>query len=209
MRHPSERRRVVTVAVVGVIVGVGLAIALPWQVAVLGGWDVGTLTLLVWVWLSVHALDPVETRALATREDDSRAATRAVILLASVMSLFAVGFALVKAKQSDGGLAVALTVQSIATVVFAWAVVHVAYLLRYAHLYYSNEPGGIDFHDEDPDYGDFAYLAFTIGMTFQVSDTDLQSRQIRRVLLGHAMLSYLFGTVIVALTINVVASIVS
>jgi uncharacterized membrane protein len=81
------------------------------------------------------------------------------------------------------------------------------FTLRYARTYYSEPTGGIDFNEEDPPtYLDFAYLALTIGMTFQVSDTNLTSKPIRRTALGHAMLSYLFGAVIVALVINVVAS---
>lgn len=78
------------------------------------------------------------------------------------------------------------------------------YVLRYARLYYSPPDGGIDFHGEDPDYR-VAYLGLTIGMTFQVSDTDLTGKRVRRGALHHALLSYLFGTVIVAITVNSVA----
>ncbi len=89
---------------------------------------------------------------------------------------------------------------------FSWAAVHTVFTLRYASLYHL-EGGGIDFTEGDrlPDYRDFAYVAFTIGMTFQVSDTDLTSFTIRRTALRHALLAYLFGIVIVAITINVVA----
>ena len=81
------------------------------------------------------------------------------------------------------------------------------YALRYARLYYAEPIGGVDFHAEDqPDYRDFAYLAVTIGMTFQVSDTDLTVKPIRRLAIQHALLSYLFGAVIVALMINIVGS---
>ncbi len=91
------------------------------------------------------------------------------------------------------------------SVLLAWAVVHTVYALRYADLYYSLE-GGIQFNEvEAPDYRDFAYLAFTIGMTYQVSDTNLQAKAIRHTALRHALLSYLFGTAIIAMTINIVA----
>ena len=79
------------------------------------------------------------------------------------------------------------------------------FLLRYARIYDSPPDGGIEFAGEPPDYGDFAYLALTIGMTFQVSDTDLSAKRVRRVALHHAPLSYLFGTVIVAITVSSVA----
>jgi uncharacterized membrane protein len=89
----------------------------------------------------------------------------------------------------------------------SWGLVHTVFSLRYARSYYSRPVGGIDFNEDDPPtYLDFAYLAFTIGMTFQVSDTNLMNKKIRRVALSHALLSYLFGAVIVALVINVVSS---
>jgi uncharacterized membrane protein len=93
------------------------------------------------------------------------------------------------------------------SVFLAWAVVQTVFTLRYAHLYYSGRAGGIDFNDEEePDYRDFSYLALTVGMTYQVSDTDLRAKAIRRTVTRQALLSYLFGTVVVAVMINVVAS---
>ena len=84
---------------------------------------------------------------------------------------------------------------------------HTVYTLQYARLYYSDEPGGIDFNQAAPPrYADFAYLSLTMGMTFQVSDTDLQTSTIRATALRQALLSYLFGVVIVATTINLIAS---
>jgi uncharacterized membrane protein len=88
--------------------------------------------------------------------------------------------------------------------------VHTIFTLRYARLYYYGADGGIDFNQsEPPDYGDFAYVAFSIGMTFQVSDTSLSGREMRRTALKHSLLSYLFGTGVLATTINLVASISS
>jgi uncharacterized membrane protein len=137
-------------------------------------------------------------------------AADAGLLSASVSSLVAVGFVLVDAGHSSSsskGLLIGLT---IASVVLAWATVHTVYMLRYARLFYAAPIGGIDFHDgELPDYHDLAYVALTIGMTFQVSDTDLVSKAIRRTAIRHALLSYLFGAVIVAITINIVASLLS
>ena len=96
------------------------------------------------------------------------------------------------------------------TVLLSWSLVHTLFALRYARLYYADGAGGIDFKNDDaPDYADFAYVAFTVGMTFQVSDTDIQLRGIRRTVLGHALLAYVFGTVIIAVTINVIAGFVA
>jgi len=100
------------------------------------------------------------------------------------------------------GLMIALAIASVA---LAWLSVHTVFLLRYARIYFTPPDGGIDFGGEPPDYRDFAYLALTIGMTFQVSDTDLTAKRVRRVALHHALLSYLFGTVIVAITVSSVA----
>jgi uncharacterized membrane protein len=95
---------------------------------------------------------------------------------------------------------------SVLSIVLAWSVVHTVYSLRYAKLYYEGTTGGVDFNAEGaPCYIDFAYLALTIGMTFQVSDTNLQSTSIRRTALPHALLSYTFGTLIIATTINLIA----
>lgn len=90
----------------------------------------------------------------------------------------------------------------LASVALAWSSIHTVYALRYARLYYSPPEGGIDFHGDAPDYLDFAYLALTIGMTFQVSDTDLTGKRVRRAVFHHALTSYVFGAVILAITVN-------
>ena len=88
----------------------------------------------------------------------------------------------------------------------SWLLVHTVFTLRYALLYYTGRDGGIDFNQSAPPcYSDFAYLAFTLGMTFQVSDTDLKTPNIRRTALRQALLSYLFGAVILAATVNLIA----
>jgi uncharacterized membrane protein len=101
-----------------------------------------------------------------------------------------------------------LTALAVASVLLSWATVHTIFTLRYARLYYAPPVGGIGFPaDDQPNYADFGYVAFTIGMTYQVSDTDLAKRPIRRAALHHALLSYLFGAVILAVTVSLVASI--
>jgi uncharacterized membrane protein len=94
----------------------------------------------------------------------------------------------------------------VGSVAAAWLMVHTIFTVRYALLYYTDSAGGINFNQsEPPAYADFAYVAFTIGMTYQVSDTDLKSRAIRRTALRHGLLSYLLGAVILAATVNLVA----
>ena len=105
-------------------------------------------------------------------------------------------------------LGVAHSPVAIVSVVLSWTSVQTVYMLRYGRLYYSDPEGGIDFSGEAPDYLDLAYLAFTIGMCFQVSDTTLTAKPVRRLALHHALQSYVFGTVIVAVTINIVAGLI-
>jgi uncharacterized membrane protein len=129
------------------------------------------------------------------------------VLVASIAALVAVGFALVRAGQATGGTKALLIGLGATSVVVSWLVVHTVFMLRYARLYYGDPVGGINFNDQDdPAYLDFAYFSFTVGMTFQVSDTNITTKAIRRLTLHHALLSYLFGAVILAVAINVVAS---
>ena len=210
MVTPSSRVRLMTVVVLGLLAG-GLAAALsPWQLAVNVGWDVAAAAFLAWVWLSVGRFTPAETGAFATREDDSRVATSILLLSASVASLVGVGLDLIKASNAHDSGRVILTAIAVLTVALSWGVVHTVFALRYAHEYYTEPIGGIDFKTqiEEPDYLDFAYVAFTIGMTFQISDTDVQVRRIRRTVVRHALLSYLFGAVILSVVVNVIASII-
>jgi uncharacterized membrane protein len=202
---PRAGLRVAGAVGAGAVVAAALSVVLPWQATVLCGWDVAALVFVLGVWLSVAGVSSDETRRIATREDPNRAVADATLVGASVGCLVGVGFALVKTTQSSGNGKAALVALIVFSVVVSWAVVHTVFALHYARLYYGDVEGGIDFNDGPPDYLDFAYLAFTVGMTYQVSDTALQTRAMRRAALGHALLSFLFGTFILAVTINVIA----
>jgi uncharacterized membrane protein len=194
-------------AVIGVAGGVIAGFFTIWEAAVLIGWDVGVASVLGWIWLNLRTLSPQETQRLAVREDPSVRLSELLVLTAGVAMLAAVGLLLVRAAQATGGTKAYLISLGILSVVLSWSLVHTVFTLRYARTYYGTPVGGIDFNEDDPPtYLDFAYLAVTIGMTFQVSDTNLTTKAIRRIALGHALLSYLFGAVIVALVINVVSS---
>jgi uncharacterized membrane protein len=202
---PSARQRLAASVVAGAIGGGGAAVVVAWQIAVLTGWCAGAVTFLAAAWAALFRADGERTRAIASGEDESRFSADVVVLAACVASLVGVGLVLVKASGERGIEAGVMVALGVVSVVVAWAVVHTVFTVRYADLYYAND-GGIDFNgDQDPDYRDFAYLAFTIGMTYQVSDTELQTKTLRRTALRHALLSYLFGTAIIAVTINVVA----
>jgi len=188
---------------VGVAAGAIVTFTVGWRYGLLAGWMVAALVFLTWIWLDIARMDAPTTAAHAVREDSGRKTSDALVVVAAVASLGAVALLLSSGSSSGQDLQALLSVSSVA---LAWASVHTMYTTRYAHLYYTDEDGGIDFNEDDPPtYVDFAYLAFTIGMTFQVSDTDLKTKVIRATALRHALLSYLFGAIIVATTINLVA----
>jgi uncharacterized membrane protein len=203
----STGMRIAVSALVGAVVAVvaillGAAVSAP---AI--GWDAGALTFLAWTWLTIGRMSAQDTAVHATREDPSRPVSDVLLLAAAVVSLAAVGIVLVRANSEQGAAQDLLAGIGVATVALSWVVVHTVYTLQYARLYYSDEPGGVDFNQAvPPRYADFAYLSLTLGMTFQVSDTDLQTSTIRATALRQALLSYLFGVVIVATTINLIAS---
>jgi uncharacterized membrane protein len=198
--------RVVTVLAVGVLTAVVIWVVGSWDFALLVGWLAAALTYTVWVWARIGRMGAEETRIHATREDPSRPLADALLVIASVASLGIVAFVLLQSSpRGDVGSAI-IAGLAIASVAFSWALIHTLFTLRYASLYYRGEPGGVNFNQNDPpDYGDFAYLSFTLGMTYQVSDTALGSRAFRMTALRHALLSYLFGAVILATIINLLA----
>jgi uncharacterized membrane protein len=194
-------------AAIGVVAGLIASFFTIWEAAMLIGWDAGVAAVLGWAWLALARLSPQETERLALREDPSVPLSELLVLTSGVAVLAAVGLLLVRAANAAGGTKAYLISLAVLSVALSWSLIHTVFTLRYARAYYGQPVGGIDFNEDDPpSYLDFAYLAVTIGMTFQVSDTNLTTKVIRRIALTHALLSYLFGAVIVALVINVVSS---
>jgi uncharacterized membrane protein len=206
--HSGLAARRVIVGGSGGIAAAALALGdgASWSVAALFASDVAALVFVVWVWVTVAGADAEATSRIARAEDASRTAAEAVLVSAGAASLVAVAFTLGQAGHTGAPGRGLLTALALGSVALAWTSVHTVFVLRYARLYYSPPEGGIDFHDETPDYRDFAYLGLTIGMTFQVSDTDLTGKRVRRVALHHALLSYVFGTGILAITVSSVAA---
>jgi uncharacterized membrane protein len=204
----AARRLAVCATAGAAAVATALGSGAPVSASLLAGWDAAALVFLAWVWSSVATKDATATARSAQAEDASRAASELVLVGAGTASLVAVAFTLAEAGGTHGTSRHLLIGLAVGSVVVAWACVHTVYALRYARLYYSDPVGGIDFNDDDPpSYLDFAYVALTVGMTSQVSDTSLTARRLRRAAIHHALLSYVFGTVVVAMTINIVAGI--
>ncbi|MEO8264083.1 MAG: DUF1345 domain-containing protein, partial [Ilumatobacteraceae bacterium] len=176
--HLDQRQRLLIAAPLGALAGTISAFFGPWQLSVLLGWDVAAMFVVGSVWAFIVVLDAASTARVATREDDSRAIVAVIMVAASLISLVGVVVGLAHARGHSGAMSGVLTGVAVFTVFLSWFTVHTLFVLRYAHLYYSEPAGGIDFADqrERPDYMDFVYIAFTVGMTFQVSDTGIAER---------------------------------
>jgi uncharacterized membrane protein len=201
--------RVVAAAVVGAATAIWVGAAFGWWYAPAAGWTCAATTYLVWTWAIVLPLDADGTASHAKREDPTRAMTDLLLVASSIASLVGVGYLLSAGGRPGVGRDTAAAL-GVANVMSAWLLVHTVYTLRYATLYFAQTSPPIDFGPEGaPDYRDFAYLSFTLGMTYQVSDTTLQTAQVRATALRHALLSYLLGAVVLATTINLVVQLAS
>jgi uncharacterized membrane protein len=196
----------IAMVVVGVPAGIVTGLFAGWGYAPVVGWSAAAVTFCLVVWIITRRRDAAETAAMATRDDPSPTVAELLVLMANLVSLAAVAYVLVQASSAHGTKQALLAASAVVSVAASWALVHILYMLRYAVLYYSGTVGGIDFNqDELPRFLDFAYVAFTIGMTYQVSDTTLRSSQIRLTALRHALQSFIFGSLILATTVNLVA----
>ena len=203
----SARRALVSMSV-GLAAGAIVAFLATPRLLLLVSWTVAVAVLLGWVWRVSWSQGPAGTKRLAEQESRTRS-TDVWLLAAAVASLGVVVVALVQSSNQRNATAVASVLLSVLSVALSWALVNTVYAFKYARLYYLDEPdtGGIDFgQDDPPTYSDFAYMAFTVGMSFAVSETEPTTTCIRRVALGHALLSYGFGTGLLAVAINLVTN---
>jgi uncharacterized membrane protein len=201
-----SRTRLLVMLAAGILTALVAGFTAGWQYAPTIGWAVACIVYISWVWGSIARLDDKATAERARREDQTSRVSELLTLLASVFSLVAVVVLIFAARNAHGVTAVLVPILALFSVALSWSLVHTLFTLRYARLYFAGTPGGIDFNEKGtPRFVDFAYLAFTIGMTYQVSDTNLQRFDIRALALRQGLLSYLFGAVILAATINLVA----
>jgi uncharacterized membrane protein len=189
---------------VGIVAGVLCTIALGWRYGILAGWMCAAAVFVVWMWVTIWPMDGQSTANHAIAEDPGSALSDILVICAALASLAAVGLLLL--ATSSGGEKNVQAGLSVCSVALAWTSVHTVYTTRYARIHYGDRSKNVvDFNEDDlARYSDFAYLAFTIGMTFQVSDTDLTTKEIRRTALRHALISYVLGAVVIAATINLV-----
>lgn len=201
-QHATAATHLVVAGIVGVAAGAVAAFLFGWVAGGLTAWVAGAATFLILTWPPIWSLDAQTTARLAQRQDPGRALRDLVLLVVGGGSVIAVAVVIVPAGKSDWPM----VTLGVACLAVSWVVVHTIFTLKYARLYYSPPIGGVDFkQDADPNFRDFAYLAFTVGMTFQVSDTDLGTSVMRGTVLRQALLSFLYAAIIIAVTINVIA----
>jgi uncharacterized membrane protein len=175
--------------------------------ATLVGFDAASLVFLLSISPLLGRGEAEQIREQAARNDANRAVLLGVTAVVLLVILVAV------AKELQGKNDVVAIALCVATLVLAWLFANTVYAVHYAHMYYGDENGrpgddkGLDFpHCDQPDYWDFLYFSFTLGMTFQTSDVEITSRRVRRIVLGHTMAAFIFNLGVLAFTINVLGS---
>ncbi len=175
-------------------------------------WDAFSLSMIILSWITFAVTKSQQIREQAKAQDSSRILIFITVLVSTFASFLAVLLLLISKKEFKNTEALHLTV-AIAGMLFAWFLIHTIFTFRYAHIFYGDNKdkpdihaGGLEFpNDKRPDYMDFAYFSFVLGMTFQVSDVDITSKRLRRFSLLHSILAFIFNTVMIALTINIIA----
>lgn len=202
----SDRIRFAGTVLVAAAVMAAVGFGTSWAVAPAAGWAVATAFFSANVWLRVGGMGPAETKAHANVDDPSRAVREILVLSANVIALAAVVLLIVESSRAEGWQKFVYAAIALVAVASSWVMLQTIYTLRYAAAHYgSDPPEGIYFNTEDPpQYLDFAYLSFTIGMSYAASDEAVTSTEIRRIALGHSLLSFIFGTGIVATTISLI-----
>jgi uncharacterized membrane protein len=196
------RGRLLASLAIGAAVAALLPGALPLTTRLLSGWDVAVATYLAVALTTMARTDKARIRRNAAMQDEGRFAVLSLTAAAAFASLAAIIFEL---GEGRGGAQIAI---AIVTILLSWTMIHMTFAFHYAHDYYRGaKPGGLLFPgDAPPDYWDFAYFSFVIGMTAQVSDVAVSDRTIRRTVTAHGIVSFLFNTALLALTVNIAAS---
>lgn len=208
--HVRAGTRLIIAVVASALTYVALPHSIALELRVVASWDGFALVALILTWTTILTLTPTQIRTLANAEDPSRAASLFLVLLGAAAALLAVIVLLQESVRMTGMDKTQAIVLAMSAVVLAWALIHTVFTLRYAHMYYDAPDGGtmIEFPglQDLPDYLDFAYFAFVIGMTAQTADVNIHDRSIRRWALMHGLVSFAFNTAVVALSIGILTS---
>lgn len=209
MRAVRYRPRLFSSGAVGIVV-VALAALTDWRLAtrLLVAWDVAVALYLALAFHVVARADVHHIRRRAAQQDEGRFAILTLTVASALASLGAIFAELGASARSAGAHHPLPLVLATVTILLSWAFIHVMFALHYAHEFYEGAAGGMDFPggDREPDYWDFVYFSFVIGMTSQVSDVTVSSKQIRRTVAAHGVVSFMFNAALLALTVNIAAS---
>lgn len=176
------------------------------------GWDVFSICMITMSWVTFFITGPKQIRWQAREQDPSKSIIFFFVLASTLASFLAVLILIVTKEEGNHGASYRLPI-AVAGMLFSWFLIHTLFTLRYAHIFYGDHKtksethaGGLDFPGDDmPGYLDFAYFSFVLGMTFQVSDVQITSKRLRHLALLHGLISFGFGTTMIALTINLIA----
>ncbi len=172
-------------------------------------WDIFCVLMLFLSWALFYTTSKKELCYIVSQQDNGLKVIFAITLIAISFSLFGTMVLQMEKDESEQNKLLHALIY-LSPVFLSWLLLHTTFTIRYAHLYHDHNSlntgskvGGIEFpHKEQPDYVDFAYFSFVVGMTFQVSDVQVTSKAIRRFVLIHSLISFGYNTMIVALTIN-------
>lgn len=198
----------------GAVAGIAVAAAAPLEPMVRGlaGWCAGAAVFLVLTWWLADTFDAQRTRERAQSLDQPNLVILVSMLVAIGASVVAIAMLLQQVKLMSGPERAAHIALGLVALVGSWLMMHTIYAFHYAHRYYIDQrdgspDGGLDFPGKDqPDYFDFLYYAYVVGMTSQVSDVQATSREMRRITLVHSVLAFAFNMLVLALSVNVVAA---
>jgi len=213
LKNCDSHHRLLLATAVAFLVGIGIHGKLSFPVSLVVIWDTFSACVLITAWIRIASARPRESLKTAGIQDSSRATIFLFVVAGAMASIFAVAHLLGDAHAKHGGRLLETTLLAFLTLMGSWTLIHTVFTLRYAHLFYGDphpgtsnreHRGGLEFPGESaPDYLDFAYFAFVIGMTCQVSDVVISGREIRRLALVHGWLAFIFNTVLLAISINI------
>jgi len=216
--HLDAHYRLMIAIVVSSIVAFFIRSALPVTETILISWISFAFSLIIPEWITILTIHPRDLRKIAKLQDSSRTFIFLFVLVGSLISLLSIAFLMKSPEKASTAEVTGHVVLTISSVIVSWWLVHTVFTLRYAHLYYdtNNDDGstkpacGLDFPNEtEPDYFDFVYFSFNIGVAFQVSDVNITSKKMRRLTWIHSLIAFAFNTAIVALSINITSELIS
>jgi len=216
--HLDAHYRLLIAIVVSTVVAFAIKSVLPATETILISWISFAFSLIIPEWITIITIHPRDLHKVATLQDSSRTFIFLFVLAGSLISLLSIAFLMKSPEQASTAQVTGHVILTISSVIISWWLVHTVFTLRYAHVYYDtrNDDGstkpacGLDFPNEkEPDYLDFVYYSFNIGVAFQVSDINITSRKMRRLTWVHSLISFAFNTAIVALSINITSELIS